>query len=104
MMGFTIDQLPIVTWVQPNVLFVGAWCGHGVALSTASGALVADLLASRDTAAARVPWVRPGAPRLPADPLRSWGIRAYVASLVLGDRLGEAAQAVLPRASVPPIA
>jgi gamma-glutamylputrescine oxidase len=90
MMGLTIDMLPVVTWVHPNVLFVGAWCGHGVALATASGALVADLLSGRATDASRVPWVRPRAPRLPPDPLRGWGIGAYVSTLNWSDRLGAA--------------
>jgi len=42
----TLDGLPAVQRLPhlPGVLHAGGWCGHGVALSLASGAWVAELL------------------------------------------------------------
>lgn len=90
-MGFTLDMLPIVGELleAPGVLHAGAWCGHGVALSIASGARIADLVAQRTRG--RLPWHRGSAPWLPPDPLRAAGIQAYLSAQRTADRIEEGA-------------
>jgi gamma-glutamylputrescine oxidase len=52
--GSTLDRMPMVGQVsgERDVWFSGAWCGHGLALSTASGARIADTLDPTASAAA----------------------------------------------------
>jgi glycine/D-amino acid oxidase-like deaminating enzyme len=89
-MGFTLDNLPIVGEVpgHAGVHFAGAWCGHGLALSIANGAMFADLVASRANARSDLPWQRSSAPRLPSDPWRGVGLSAYLSALEWSDRAG----------------
>jgi gamma-glutamylputrescine oxidase len=90
-MGFTLDRLPVVGELAqaPGVLHAGGWCGHGVAFSIASGAVIADLAGGRESVWARLPWMRGTAPWLVPDPLRAAGLRAYLGALGLADRIAE---------------
>jgi gamma-glutamylputrescine oxidase len=89
-LGMTVDMLPVIGEPagMPGVTVAGGWCGHGVALSFASGALVAELVAGRGAATASLPWRRGSAPRIPGDPLRAVGLSAYLTALQLADAAG----------------
>jgi glycine/D-amino acid oxidase-like deaminating enzyme len=67
--GMTGDDLPVVGEAVPGVWFAGGCCGHGLALSVASGAYLADALLGE--APPPLPWHRARAPWLPtAGPAR----------------------------------
>jgi gamma-glutamylputrescine oxidase len=87
--GMTLDELPMIGELaeMPGMYFVGGWSGHGVHLATASGALIADLLAGRSTPETALAWHRNHAPRLPGDPVRAAGLSMYLSGLELADRL-----------------
>lgn len=98
--SMTLDNLPVIGELsgQPGVFFAGGWNGHGVAMATASGATIADLVLHRGSARTSYPWVRGRAPRIPGDPMRALGLSAYLTGLGLmdrfqrlGDRLGRRA-------------
>jgi gamma-glutamylputrescine oxidase len=105
--GMTLDELPMIGELAAEssppaadspaggsgIYFVGGWSGHGVHLATASGAMVADLLAGRLTHETELAWHRNHAPRVPGDPLRTAGLSMYLSGLELADRL----EAVLDR-------
>ena len=62
------------------------WCGHGVALSLASGAWVTHILC--DGAAPRIsPWFRDNPPLIPFEPVRWLSFKAAVGAMSLLDRL-----------------
>jgi gamma-glutamylputrescine oxidase len=86
--GCTLDGWPIIAPLgdDDNVYYVGAWNGHGVALATTSGSVVADVL-TRAPAEQRValPWLRRRAPGLPAAWLAPWALAGHMASLRLYD-------------------
>jgi gamma-glutamylputrescine oxidase len=88
-LAMTLDHLPIVGELAeaPGVFFAGGWNGHGVAMATASGAVVAELLMGCRSGRARVPWVRGRAPGVPPDPVRAVGLSAYLTALQAMDRL-----------------
>jgi glycine/D-amino acid oxidase-like deaminating enzyme len=92
-MGFTLDRLPVIGEVAPGVLHAGAWCGHGIALSVASGALVRDLVMGRTS---ELPWMRTSTTALPPDPLARLGIAIYTAGLAWSDRRDEQPRAARP--------
>lgn len=96
-MGFTLDRLPILgrLAVDSNILFAGAWCGHGLALATASGAVIAKQMTRE--CEERLPWIRNKAPWLPPDPLRRMGIAMYLGLLELSDRFAEWSQSTASR-------
>jgi glycine/D-amino acid oxidase-like deaminating enzyme len=83
----TLDRFPVIGELAPGVTVAGGWSGHGVHLATASGALIADLVLERPNAHAQLPWIRSAAPRVPPDPVRAAGLRAYVRALQCADRL-----------------
>ncbi len=85
-MGMTLDRMPIVGELDAGTLYTGAWCGHGIALSVASGAVVRDRVLGLS---GNAPWERASAPWLPWDPLARIGIHAYMAALAIGDRIDE---------------
>jgi gamma-glutamylputrescine oxidase len=95
--------MPMVGQVsgERDVWFSGAWCGHGLALSTASGARIADALdPTASTAAAQateLAWQRGRGPWLPGGPLRPLGLGAYVLGLDGVDRAGLFAERALRR-------
>jgi gamma-glutamylputrescine oxidase len=86
--GMTLDNLPLIGELAeaPGVYFAGGWNGHGVALATSSGATIADLVARRRSPRTEFPWIRGRAPRIPGDPVRAFGLFAYLTGLGLADR------------------
>lgn len=86
--GMTLDHLPLIGELSeaPGIFFAGGWNGHGVALATASGATIADLVMRRRSARTNFPWVRGRAPKIPPDPMRALGLSAYLTGLRLADR------------------
>lgn len=85
----TLDRLPVVGDVpgQDGVVFAGAWCGHGVSMSVATGRSVAEQLAAGRSPAGR-PWNR-SSTRTPAlGPLTRPAVAAYIAGLDAVDRTG----------------
>ncbi|MDF1665281.1 MAG: FAD-binding oxidoreductase [Planctomycetota bacterium] len=88
-MGFTLDRLPILGSLgsEGTLHFAGAWCGHGLALATASGAVIAKQLIGDGEKS--LPWFRSKAPWLPPDPLRRVGISMYLGLLEMSDRFTE---------------
>jgi gamma-glutamylputrescine oxidase len=88
-LAMTLDHLPILGELAgaPGVFFAGGWNGHGVAMATASGATVADLVLGSRSARVNVPWLRGRAPQVPPDPVRSIGLSAYLTALGALDRL-----------------
>lgn len=91
-LAMTLDHLPIVGELAeaPGVFFAGGWNGHGVAMATASGAIIADLVLGSRSARVNVPWVRGRAPQVPPDPVRAVGLSAYLTALEALDRLDAA--------------
>ena len=87
--GYVVDALPAIERVRarPSVLQVLGWCGHGVALSVASGAWVAQLLCD-GAAPEDLPWYRDTPPLVPLEPVRWLGFKATVGAMALLDRLG----------------
>ena len=65
-LAFTADRLPVVGPLAdaPGVLVLGGWCGHGLALSVAAGAAVAEAVVRGAPSAeqAELPWWRGTAP------------------------------------------
>jgi gamma-glutamylputrescine oxidase len=87
-LGCTLDGWPIIAPLgdNGNVYYVGAWNGHGVALATASGNVVADVLMRAPTEQrADLPWLRRQAPGLPAAWLAPWALSGYMTSLRMRD-------------------
>jgi gamma-glutamylputrescine oxidase len=97
--GMTLDKFPMIGALETatGVFFAGGWSGHGVGMATASGALIADLLFDRWSWKSTLPWNRSRAPRVPADPLRSVGLSAYLSGLQWADRLEAIVDRYLPR-------
>lgn len=90
--GMTGDGLPVVGRVpgQPEVWYAGGCNGHGLAMSVAHGAYLADTLTGADMLTGvpgpELPWHRDRAPWLPVrGPARPL-LRGYLAAL---DRLGQ---------------
>jgi len=86
--GYVADALPAISrWSQnPAVIHAVGWCGHGVALSIASGAWVTRLLCDQ-TAEEDLPWYRPDPPRVPFEAARWLGFNATVAAMGMLDHL-----------------
>lgn len=93
----TLDSLPVVGGVpgQPGVFFAGAWRGHGLALSVASGGCLADQLA-HGTAGAGLPWHRSRTGNPPLGPLRTPAVASYVRVFDTADRIGGLADRMRP--------
>lgn len=85
---YTLDGLPVVGFDRrrPRVLHAGGWCGHGIALSLASGAWVAALLSGE--APADQPWLRAAAPWVPLEPARFLGVKVVLSAMAWQDRRG----------------
>lgn len=86
--GYVADALPAIhRWTRnPGVVHAVGWCGHGVALSIASGDWVARLLVE-GAAPEDLPWFRAEPPRVPFELARWLGFRAAVGAMSLLDRL-----------------
>lgn len=86
--GYVLDALPSIAALPDCARIVQAvgWCGHGVALATASGAWVADILC--DGAAPQdLPWFRATLPAVPTELARWIGFAASIEWMSLMDRL-----------------
>ncbi len=86
--GYVADALPAIQRSKrnPAVLHVVGWCGHGVALSVASGqwvsALICDGAAGED-----LPWFRNDLPLIPSELARWAGFQSSVTMMSLLDRI-----------------
>ncbi|MBS1153007.1 MAG: dependent oxidoreductase, partial [Myxococcaceae bacterium] len=87
--GYVADALPAIErWVDnAAVVHVVGWCGHGVALSLASGAWVTKLLCD-GAVSEDLPWYRSNPPLVPLEPVRWLSFRAAVGVMGMLDQLG----------------
>ncbi len=78
--AMTPDGLPVVGWVPgvPGVLFGGGCCGHGLALSVATGDLLAAAVLT-ESADRALPWLRGAGQRVPVHGPARTVLRAYLA-------------------------
>ncbi len=76
---YVLDTLPIITRLRthPAVIFVGGWCGHGIALSIAAGVWVAHL-SVQGTWPNNAPQFRQQPPVLPTEWARQLGFWAGI--------------------------
>lgn len=86
--GYVADALPAISRWSHNRAVVHAvgWCGHGVALSIASGAWVTRML-FEEAAGPDLPWYRSDPPRVPFEAARWLGFNATVAAMGILDHL-----------------
>ena len=85
--GYTLDALPVLgrDRERPAVVHALGWCGHGLALSVASGAWIARMVfQSRPFDAA---WFRDRSPLLPGEAVRWLSFRTAVAAMAVLDRV-----------------
>ena len=85
--GYTLDALPVLgrDRERPAVVHALGWCGHGLALSVASGAWIARLvLESQPLDGA---WFRDRSPLLPGEAVRWLSFRTAVAAMAVMDRV-----------------
>lgn len=89
--GIALDFLPRVGRGGPhrNVLHAIGYAGHGVALASYSGRMIADLLLERESPGAAL-WTRRHVP-LPPEPLRGAVARALIGMFTWMDRRADAA-------------
>lgn len=90
--GYTLDALPVLgrDRDRPALIQAVGWCGHGLALSVASGAWIARLAErTADDAAEPSPlaWFRDASPALPGEALRWLSFRAAVGAMALMDHV-----------------
>ena len=85
--GYTLDALPVLgrDGARPAVVHALGWCGHGVALSVASGAWIARLVL--DARPLDGPWFRGSSPLLPGEAVRWISFRAAVGAMAVLDRV-----------------
>jgi glycine/D-amino acid oxidase-like deaminating enzyme len=95
--GFALDFLPVLgrTGRHGNVYHAAGYAGHGIALASYAGPMLADLIEGRD-GPGRALWARRRLP-LPPEPLRWLLIRGIVGTLGFLDRRTDRAAARLPR-------
>jgi gamma-glutamylputrescine oxidase len=88
MIGYVLDAMPVIQRLpdRQTVVHVGGWCGHGIALSVASGAWVAHLIHHGQPPEA-LPWFRDNPPIVPCELIRWCSFRAVVGMMSLIDRL-----------------
>jgi gamma-glutamylputrescine oxidase len=86
--GYVADALPAIERLRghPAVVHVVGWCGHGVALSLASGAWVTHILCE-GAVPEDLPWFRDRLPWIPFEPVRWLSFRAAVGTMELMDQL-----------------
>jgi len=89
LIGYTLDALPMIgrDRDQPAVLYALGWCGHGLALSVASGAWIARLVFEPRRLQSGQPWFRDSAPRLRGEAVRWLSFRAAVGAMAVLDRV-----------------
>jgi glycine/D-amino acid oxidase-like deaminating enzyme len=85
--GYTLDALPVLgrDLEQPALVHALGWCGHGVALSVASGAWIARLVF--ESRALDGPWFRGRSPLLPGEALRWLSFRTAVGAMTVLDQV-----------------
>jgi len=85
--GYTLDALPVIgrDRERPAVLYALGWCGHGLALSVASGAWIARLVF--EPRRLEGPWFRGSSPRLPGEAVRWLSFRAAVGAMAVLDQV-----------------
>jgi gamma-glutamylputrescine oxidase len=83
---YVLDAMPVIGRLRdyPSVLYVGGWCGHGIALSISAGKWVAHLLRYGEPPQ-NLPWFRDGPPLLPSELLRWMGFGAVVNMMAYQD-------------------
>lgn len=86
--GYVADALPAIQRSKrnPAVLHVVGWCGHGVALSVASGQWVSAMLCD-GAAPEDLPWFRNHVPLIPSELARWVGFQASVKMMGWLDRI-----------------
>jgi gamma-glutamylputrescine oxidase len=86
--AYSIDALPVVDWVpgRPRVIFVGGWCGHGIALSMLSGKWIKQMIATGKPVE-YLPWFRHRSRRVPTEAARWAGALIGTRSMELLDHL-----------------
>jgi gamma-glutamylputrescine oxidase len=84
---YVLDAMPVIGRLRdyPTVLYVGGWCGHGIALSISAGKWVAHLLC-HDEPPPKLPWFRDRPPLLPTELLRWMGFGVVVNWMAYRDR------------------
>jgi len=85
--GYTLDALPVLgrDRERPAVVHALGWCGHGLALSVASGAWIARMVfEDRPLHGA---WGRDRSPLLPGEAVRWLSFRTAVAAMAVMDRV-----------------
>jgi gamma-glutamylputrescine oxidase len=85
--GYVLDTMPTIRPLKDKsaVLFVGAWSGHGIALSIRSGEWVRELIDERRPPN-DLPWFSHTPPWLPTELLRWCGFKIAVNGMVLLDK------------------
>lgn len=86
--GYVLDALPAIERMRerPSMVCAVGWCGHGIALSVASGEWVSRILYD-GAAPDDLPWHRAQPPLLPLEPVRWAGFQATVRLMSLLDRI-----------------
>ncbi|PNE32702.1 hypothetical protein AF335_18900 [Streptomyces eurocidicus] len=80
--GMTGDDLPVVGRIAPDTWFAGGCCGHGLALSVATGGYLADALTGHaPPPGPPLPWHRARGPWLPTGGAARPALRAYLGLL-----------------------
>jgi gamma-glutamylputrescine oxidase len=85
--GYVLDGLPAIARARGRacVTHVVGWCGHGVALSIASGAWVTRMLCD-GAAPEDLPWYRDDPPGVPLAPVRKVAFDVAIGAMQLLDR------------------
>jgi glycine/D-amino acid oxidase-like deaminating enzyme len=85
---YVLDTLPLIGRLRdhPAIVYVGGWCGHGIALSMSSGAWVTHLI-NHQRPPENLPWFRDRAPWLPLEPVRWLGVPISGWAMSMLDRL-----------------
>ncbi len=86
--GYVLDALPAIGRLpdRPRIVHAVGWCGHGVALASACGAWIAQLIDGEPLPA--LPWFRSQVPRVPTELARYVGFAATTRMMALQDRWG----------------
>jgi len=86
--GYVADALPAIQRSRrnPSVVHVVGWCGHGVALSVASGPWVSSLIWDGATEE-DLPWFRNDLPLIPSELARWVGFQSSVKMMSWMDRI-----------------
>ncbi len=89
-LAMNLQEIPFLAEVDalPGTCFFGGWSGHGVAMSIASGNLIAEYLLNGDSdqSPELKAWCRKRGRPLPRDPWRKWALAAHLRLLGLLDR------------------